>query len=88
MPRKRARSVTSPAAEIYENTVSYSDLVWYLRSERWQLTRKAALNVTRGRCQNCGRGTKRVVHRHYRTVGFEDMDDLKVECLACAHRSL
>lgn len=88
MSRQQARAVTNPRATPFEVPVAYRDLVWYLRSERWQKTRKAALVQTRYRCQSCGLPTKRVVHRHYRTVGFERFEDLRVECGRCSKAHL
>jgi 5-methylcytosine-specific restriction endonuclease McrA len=79
--------VTSPGTTPFEGYISSSDLVWYLRSPRWQQTRKAALLAMKYRCQRCGMPTRRVRHLHFRTLGFERFEDLVVECLGCFHRT-
>lgn len=56
----------------------------YLRSHKWMRKRKKMLALCGSQCENCG-NTKRlqVHHLHYRTLGRESVNDLKLLCDSC-----
>jgi HNH endonuclease len=58
----------------------------YYLSDYWQITREHALRIYGRRCMRCGKenGNYHVHHRHYRTLGREDLlRDLEVLCAGC-----
>lgn len=56
----------------------------YLRSSRWQATRKAALDRAENACQTCNAtASLQVHHRTYERVGEERAADLIVLCDGC-----
>ncbi len=61
-----------------------------LASGRWARVRRDAIARAGGRCERCGRDFGRrwrarptVHHRHYRTLGFESLDDVEALCNLC-----
>lgn len=61
--------------------MNYSD---YLRSDKWQLIRRNALERTAGGCQLCGsRQNVQLHHRTYINIANEHETDLTVLCDRC-----
>lgn len=56
----------------------------YIRSKKWFRKRKNMLALCGSQCENCG-NTKslQVHHLHYRTLGRESVNDLKLLCDSC-----
>lgn len=56
----------------------------YIRSPEWAEKRAYALSRSGGKCQRCTHKTGlEVHHRHYRSLGNEQPEDLEVLCKAC-----
>jgi len=61
----------------------------YLRSDWWQIVRRAALSRAGYRCEKCGKkGRLEVHHKHYGSLGKENIHkDVTVLCPACHKRA-
>lgn len=57
----------------------------YLRSDWWQIVRRAALSRAGYKCERCGKkGRLDVHHKHYDSLGKEDIkEDVAVLCRNC-----
>lgn len=60
------------------------DYVAYMRSKWWRDRSKQAKRDVGWRCQQCGvKGYLETHHKHYRTLGREEKEDLEVLCTKC-----
>lgn len=61
------------------------DYAAYMRSPEWTDFRLAILAARGTICEKCGiaTGTMQVHHLHYRNLGCEKPEDVRVVCLAC-----
>jgi len=63
----------------------------YLRTPEWNEIRTAARRRARWKCERESplgprhEGPLEVHHRHYRTLGYESLDDVEVLCRRCHH---
>lgn len=57
----------------------------YLKSKHWALVKIKFLNSANRKCSKCGKVHKafHVHHKHYDTLGKENMWDLKLMCEKC-----
>jgi 5-methylcytosine-specific restriction endonuclease McrA len=57
----------------------------HLRSSQWQSIREIKIDSVGDRCERCGNDYLQleVHHRHYRTLGREQLEDLEVLCKKC-----
>lgn len=57
----------------------------YLRSSKWETTRKGKLVNVGYRCEVCGSHATQVHHKHYGSLGFEEPTELLAVCVRCHH---
>ncbi|MFI5377862.1 MAG: HNH endonuclease [Tepidisphaerales bacterium] len=56
----------------------------YMNGPVWNEIRRAVLDRARGQCERCGqRARLEVHHKHYDSLGNEDLDDLEALCPVC-----
>lgn len=65
------------------NYGKYAKRKKYLASSKWKNKRKKKLKIISS-CEHCNDSERlEIHHKHYRSVGNEDMDDLMVLCHDC-----
>lgn len=52
----------------------------------WQNLRARRIELSGGRCEDCGEPATDCHHLHYNTLGFEELDDVRMLCRSC-HRA-
>lgn len=82
---KKAEKPTEKTRRKYtkcnSKVVVYKD---YIQSKKWKKKRWQALNHYGCKCAICGSKKQlQVHHKHYRTLGCEEMKDLQVLCAGC-----
>lgn len=59
------------------------DYYAYLESEQWRILRHRKFIQQGARCERCGELGRDVHHKHYRTLGRENLSDLELLCRPC-----
>jgi 5-methylcytosine-specific restriction endonuclease McrA len=60
----------------------------YMTSSAWKWIRQKALEAAAHRCSDCeSPRSLEVHHRHYESLGHEELDDLRVLCLPCHQKA-
>lgn len=81
--RKRRRDRSNQSPEELKN-LAHNDYRKYLFTWHWKKLRREALKFYGRSCSICKKTTGlNVHHRHYRTVGCEQMVDLELLCTGC-----
>lgn len=81
--KELARKEPNPLIlDYYTGTITYED---YLTSDHWKNTKSERLKLSGYACDICGEDEiqLQVHHKHYETLGHEDMDDLATLCPYC-----